>query len=104
VTRGDVYRVRFGRGRGHEQRGVRYGVIVQTSGLLDHSTIIVAPTSTAAWPATFRPEIELAGVSTLVMIDQLRALDAQRFGRRVRHLTREEQHAVDDALRTVLGL
>ena len=43
MTRGDVYRVRFGRGRGHAQHGPRYGVIVQSTALLALSTCLVAP-------------------------------------------------------------
>jgi mRNA interferase MazF len=104
MTRGDVYRVRFGRGRGHEQRGPRYGVIVQADALLDLSTVIVAPTSTTALPATFRPEIELKGTRTRVLVEHVRSIDLQRLGKRVRRLTREEQQAVDDALNVVLGL
>jgi mRNA-degrading endonuclease toxin of MazEF toxin-antitoxin module len=38
------------------------------------------------------------------MVDQLRAVDPQRLGKRVHYLTLDEQHAVDQALRTMLGL
>jgi mRNA-degrading endonuclease toxin of MazEF toxin-antitoxin module len=38
------------------------------------------------------------------MVDQLRAVDPQRLGKRVHHLALDEQHAVDQALRTMLGL
>ena len=104
MTRGDVYRVRFERGRGHEQRGPRYAVVVQADSLLTLSTVVIAPTSTGALPATFRPEIELDGATTRVLVEHLRSVDLQRLGKRVRRLTREEQHAVDDALRVVLDL
>ena len=99
-----MYRVHFGRGRGHEQRGSRYGVIVQADEFLSRSLVIVAPTSTSAFPATFRPEIVVAGTATRVMIDQLRPLDIERFGEHVHHLTLQEQYGVDDALRIVLDL
>jgi mRNA-degrading endonuclease toxin of MazEF toxin-antitoxin module len=39
-----------------------------------------------------------------VLVEQLGAVDAQRLGARVAHLTAEEMWAVDDALATVLGL
>jgi mRNA interferase MazF len=104
VTRGDLYRVRLGRGRGHEQAGSRFGVIVQADEFLSRSIVIIAPTSTRAFPATFRPEIRISGTTTRVMIDQLRCVDVERFGKRVRRLTREEMREVDDALRVVLDL
>lgn len=104
MTRGDLYRVRLGRGRGHEQAGTRYGVVVQADEFLSRSMVIIAPTSTRAFPATFRPEITISGVTTRVMADQLRSVDVERFGKRVRRLTREEMREVDDALRIVLDL
>jgi mRNA-degrading endonuclease toxin of MazEF toxin-antitoxin module len=39
-----------------------------------------------------------------VLVEQVGAVDAQRLGRRMGHLTAEEMWAVDDALVTVLGL
>lgn len=104
VTRGDVYELSLPRGRGREQRGSRYGVIVQAAALADLSTVIVAPTSTSAIPLSFRPEVELQGVKTRVMVEQLRAVDPQRLGKRIHHLTLDEQHAVDQALRAMLDL
>jgi mRNA interferase MazF len=104
VTRGDIYHVRLPTSRGHEQRGARYGVIVQTDALLGLSTAIIAPTSRSAAPATFRPEIQLAGETTRVLVEQLRAVDLSRLDRQAGRLTSDEQRAVDDALELVLGL
>jgi mRNA interferase MazF len=104
VTRGDIYHVRLPTRRGHEQRGARYGVIVQTDALLGLSTAIIAPTSRSAAPATFRPEIQLAGETTRVLVEQLRAVDLSRLDRQAGRLTSDEQRAVDDALELVLGL
>jgi mRNA interferase MazF len=104
VTRGDVFRVRLPSGRGHEQRGPRYGVIVQADALLGLSTAIVAPTSRRAAPASFRPAISVAGDITRVLVEQLRAVDVDRLGERVGRLAPEEQRAVDEALELVLGL
>ena len=74
------------------------------SDLLPLSTWLVAPTSTSARPASFRPEIEIAGKSTLVLVEQTAAVDPQRLGELVGHLTRQEMSAVDNALRVVLYL
>ena len=104
MTRGDVYRVRLSTGRGHKQRGPRYGVILQADALLGLSTVIVAPTSRSAAPATFRPEIHVAGDATRVLVEQLRTVDLQRLDEHAGRLTPAEQRAVDDALELVLGL
>jgi len=104
VTRGDVYRVRLPDGRGHEQRGPRYAVIVQADALLGLSTALVAPTSRSAVGATFRPEVDVAGSATRVLVEQLRAIDLRRLDQHVGRLTSEELRAVDGALELVLAL
>jgi mRNA interferase MazF len=104
VTRGEIYRIRFPRGKGREQKGVRYGVIVQAEELLGLSTAVVAPTSTSAAAATFRPEIEIEGRPTRVMVEQLRALDIERLDRLAGRLSAREMGAVDEALALVLDL
>lgn len=102
--RGDVHRLRASReARGHEQQDARLAVVVQ-SDLLPLSTWLVAPTSTAARPASFRPEIEVAGRMTRVLVEQTTAVDPQRLGNRVGRLALHEMTELDDALRTVLGL
>ena len=104
MRRGEVYRFRIPKGVGHEQHGVRYAVIVQADELLPRSVVIVAPTSRSARPASFRPEIEVAGETTRVLVEQLGAVDAQRLGDRDELLSPAEMWAIDDALLTVLGL
>lgn len=104
MTRGDIFRVRLPAGRGHEQRGPRFAVIVQADELLGLSTAIVAPTSRSAGPATFRPEVEIDGEPTRVLVEQLRAMDLDRLDRHAGRLTAEEQRAVDAALELVLAL
>lgn len=102
--RGDVYQLKAPRAtRGHEQRGNRYAVVVQ-SDLLPLSTWLVAPTSTSARPTSFRPGIEIHGKTTHVLVEQTAAVDPERLGDLVGHLTSSEMAAVDDALRSVLGL
>ena len=104
MQRGDVYRFRVPKGVGHEQQGERYGVIVQSDVMLPRSVVVVAPTSRSAKPASFRPEVEVAGDLTRVLVEQLGAVDVQRLGRRVGRLTAEEMWSVDEALVVVLGL
>jgi mRNA interferase MazF len=103
-VRGDVFELRAPRTtRAHEQRGRRFAVVVQ-SDLLPLSTWLVAPTSRSARPASFRPEVQVAGESTRVLVEQTAAVDPERLGDLVGHLTRAELEAVDTSLRTVLAL
>ncbi|MFT3797557.1 type II toxin-antitoxin system PemK/MazF family toxin [Microbacterium sp.] len=103
--RGDVYRLRAPRDvRGHEQQGRRYAVVVQSDDLDVLSTWMVAPTSTSARAATFRPVIELNEAPTRVLVEQTSAVDPSRLGDRVGHLSLDELRAVDAALRVVLSL
>jgi mRNA interferase MazF len=104
MTRGDVYRVRLPKGGGHEQRGSRFAVVVQAEALLGLSTALVAPTSRSALAATFRPEVEIGGESTRVMIEQLRALDIRRLADFAGRLSPDEMRDVDEALSLVLAL
>lgn len=104
MQRGEVYRFKVPKGVGHEQQGQRFGVVVQSDALLPRSVVVVAPTSRSARPASFRPEVSVAGDWTRVLVEQLGAVDVQRLGRRIGRLSPDEMWAVDDALVTVLGL
>lgn len=105
MVRGEIVRLPASRSaRGHEQRGARYGVIVQSDEFLYLSTVLVAPTSTRARMATFRPGIHLGGFPTLVMVDQTTAVHAERLGQSAGRLEADELNAVDDALALILGL
>jgi mRNA interferase MazF len=103
-VRGDLYRLRSDKNAvGHEQRGPRYAVAVQSDGIR-LSTLIVAPTSTSAQPAIFRPEIEKDGTQTRVLVDQMRAVDASRLGDFAGRLDSVEVGELDRAVRLVLGV
>jgi mRNA interferase MazF len=106
MVRGEVVRIAPPRRtRGHEQQGPRPGVIVQADELLELSTVLVAPTSRSAAPASFRPLIDISGTPTRVLADQLRVLDTEAITGSVGcYLTRAELEALDDALALVLGL
>ncbi|WP_298806958.1 type II toxin-antitoxin system PemK/MazF family toxin [uncultured Pseudokineococcus sp.] len=102
--RGDVHRLRAPRGaRGHEQSGARFAVVVQSDDL-PLSTWLVAPTSTSARPASFRPEVEVEGRVTRVLAEQTAAVDPERLGVVAGVLSLEEMQRVDAALRLVLEL
>lgn len=102
--RGDVYRLRAPKDAdGHEQRVHRYCIVVQSNRLV-LSTVLVAPTSTQAAPAMFRPEIEMDGVKTRVLVEQIRAVDHSRLGDFAGRLEIDEMADVDVAIRGIFGL
>jgi len=68
------------------------------------STTLVAPTSTSARPATFRPTISLDDTETRVLVEQTTVVDPERLGRSAGRLDADEMQAVDEALALVLGL
>lgn len=104
MLRGDVYEFRPPSGRGHEQRGRRFGVVVQANELLPRSVVVVAPTSLSARSASFRPEVEVLGETTRVLVEQVGAVDVGRLGELVGRVSPEQQWGIDEALVTVLGL
>lgn len=102
--RGEIFRLRAPRdARRHEQRSPRYAVVVQ-SDQFPLSTWLVAPTSTSARQASFRPEVVIGGRTTRVLAEQTTAVDPHRLGDRLGHLTFDELRQVDAALRLVLDL
>lgn len=102
--RGDVHRLTALRGtRGGERAGNRYAVVVQ-SDALPLSTLLIAPTSTSSRPASFRPEVTIAGKATRVLVEQTTAVDPSRLGDRVGHLDGDELAEVGAALKLVFDL
>ncbi len=100
--RGDAYRLPA-RGRGHEQRGRRFAVVLQPD-WLSLSTWIVAFTSSSARQTSFRPSVIIADQQTLVMCDQLDTVDLNRLTEPAGFLSMEEMQRVDEALTLVLDL
>lgn len=104
MQRGDIYELRLPKGTGHEQHGRRYGVVVQSDALLPRSVVLIAPTSTSARPASFRPEIDIDGIATRVLAEQVGAADLSRLGSAIGRVNIAQQWNIDAALLTVLGL
>lgn len=78
--------------------------MVQIDELLALSTVLIAPTSTSALPASFRPEIEIKGELTRVLIEQIGAVDPSRLGASAGRLDPDDARAIDDAIALVFGL
>jgi mRNA interferase MazF len=104
LVRGEVYRLPAPpRARGHEQRGARYAVVVQADEFLGLSTVIVAPTSTSARAASFRPAITIGDTETRVLVEQVTVVDRERCASAGR-LSASELQSVDEALALLLGI
>lgn len=103
IFRGAIYEVRPIGGRGHEQRGNRYCVVIQ-SDKFACSTVTVAMTSTSAGQAVYRPEIEFLGAKSRILTDQIHSLDHSRLGEFKGALEFDELEALDRALILKLAL
>lgn len=79
-------------------------MVVQADELLGLSTVLVAPTSRSALPASFRPKVEVAAESTRVMVEQLRVIDVGHLGDFAGRLSPVEMGDVDEALSLVLAI
>ena len=104
MQRGDIYELRLPKGVGHEQHGRRLGVVVQSDAMLPRSVVLVAPTSTSARAASFRPELDVHGQRTRVLVEQVGAVAVDRLGEPLGRVTVSQQWQIDAALLTVLGL
>lgn len=104
MIRGAVYRIDLGRPRGHEQGGKRLGLVMSPPDS-PLSVVTVIPTSTSAGPSIHRPELEIAGRSTRLLVDQIRSIDTDYvIGEPVDYLTRDRLAQVELALAHYLGV
>lgn len=104
MIRGAVYRIDLGQARGHEQRGRRLGLVLSPSES-PLSVVTVVPTSTSARPAIHRPELEIAGRPTVLLVDQIRSIDINYLvGDPVDYLTRDQLAEVEQAVGHYLGI
>ena len=105
MIRGAVYKVDLGEAkRGHEQRGRRYGLVVSPSSMA-WSVVTIVPTSRSAQVAVFRPTLDLLGVPTRFLVDQIRSIDTRYVhGEPVAYLERDEMAEIEHAVSRYLGL
>ena len=103
MIRGAVYRIDLGRPRNHEQGGKRLGLVLSPSDS-PMSVVTVVPTCTSAGPSVHRPQLEVAGRLTRILIDQIRSIDVDYVvGDPVDYLAREQLDEVELALAHYLG-
>lgn len=88
VHRGDVFLVQLDATRGGENRKTRPCVVVSPDDLNAHlRTVIVAPLTKGNYPYPFRVPCRFAGREGFIVLDQIRTVDTERFGRRLGRLT-----------------
>ena len=106
VQRGDVWWVDLDPTRGGEIRKARPAVVLTVNALnLARRTVVVVPLSTG--PAARPPivvEAASAGAGSVAVCDQVRAVDKSRLTRRTGQLASHDMRAVEDGVRSVLGL
>ena len=104
MIRGAVYRIDLGQARGHEQRGRRFALVVSPSES-PLPIVTVIPTSTSAQPSIHRPELEIAGRPTRMLIDHVRSIDTDYLvGDPVDYLSHDQMTKVELALAHYLGI
>ena len=88
VKRGDVFLVQLDPTRGGEIRKSRPCVVVSPDDLNAHArTVIVAPLTKGGHAYPFRVSCRFGGKDGFVVVDQIRAVDVERFAKRLGRVT-----------------
>jgi mRNA interferase MazF len=84
VERGEIWLATLDPTVGSEIRKTRPCVVISPPDMHDYvRTVIVAPMTTASRPAPFRVPVRHAGMSGLILLDQIRAIDKTRLVKRL---------------------
>lgn len=88
IRRGDVFLVQLDPTRGGEIRKARPCVVVSPDDLNAHvRTVIVAPMTKGGHVYPFRVPCKFDGKEGFVVVDQIRAVDVERFTKRLGRLS-----------------
>ena len=79
-------------------------MVVQADEFLGLSTVIVAPTSSSARPASFRPALTIGDTETRVLVEQVTVVDPERLGASAGRLSASELQRLDEALALILEI
>lgn len=102
VRRGDVFLVQLDPTRGGEIRKTRPCVVVSPDDLNVHlRTVIVAPLTKGSYPYPYRVPCRFAGREGFIVLDQIRTVDTERFGRRLGRLTPAPLHRALEVLQAM---
>jgi mRNA interferase MazF len=83
-TRGDVWLAALDPTIGSEIQKTRPCLVISPADLNDYlRTVLVAPMTTAGFPAPYRIPVRFQGRSGLILLDQMRTVDKSRLVRRL---------------------
>lgn len=95
VKRGDVYWVNLDPTLGTEIRKTRPALVVSPDDMnAILPRVIVAPLTSQGQPLGCRPEIRFKGKQARILLDQIRAIDKQRLGKRLGTIAPDRWHSV----------
>ena len=104
--RGDLWWVALDPTVGSEISKTRPCLVLSTNAVNEHRrTVVVIPLSSS--PSAYPPitvTVECEGVSSVAVVDQVRAISRHRLRKRIGALKAQELAAVESALRQVLEL
>lgn len=93
LARGDIWLATLDPTVGAEIQKTRPCVVISPPDMHDHlRTVLVAPMTSGSRPAPFRVPIHFDAKTSLILLDQIRALDKQRL---VKHLGAVEAHTLE---------
>jgi mRNA interferase MazF len=88
VRRGEIWLAALDPAVGSEIRKTRPCVIISPPEMHDYlRTVIVAPTTTASHPVSYRISVRHAGKNGLILLDQIRTIDKVRLIKRTGQLS-----------------
>ena len=95
VKRCEVYWVKLDPTQGSEIRKTRPGLVISPDDMNQVlPRVIVAPLTSAGQPLGCRPEIRFKGKRARILLDQVRAVDRNRLGKRMGAIPLEKWHPV----------
>ncbi|MED4054430.1 type II toxin-antitoxin system PemK/MazF family toxin [Niallia taxi] len=111
VKRGDVYFADLSPVVGSEQGGVRPVLVIQNDiGNRFSPTVIIAAITAQIQKAKLPTHVEIDAKrygferDSVILLEQIRAIDKQRLTDKITHLDEEMMEKVDEALQISLGL
>lgn len=103
-ARGEVWLVNLGPTVGSEIQKTRPCVVVSPPEVNDHLPVtLVAPLTSGSWAAPFRVATTFAGTSGLMLLEQVRVVDARRLVKKVGQINRPTLGAALAVLRSLFA-
>jgi mRNA interferase MazF len=103
-ARGEVWLINLDPTVGGEIQKARPCVVISPPEINDHLPVmIVAPLTSGSRPAPFRVATTFAGKSGLMLLEQVRAVDARRLVKKVRTIDRLTLNAALAVLRSLFA-